>query len=209
MRWRGRRAPSLPRRTTRAIFALARAGSSTIPSPRISSRPLMLAGALACKARFATNRMVRSSATSLAPSSISRKARSDFPAPLGPSSSTPCGPIATQLAWTFISDIGASDIERRHRQFDDQARAAADLGRSRGAVLGIDAPAGALDDLPGDGKSQTRIASEIFARPLGVETVEDGFQVGGRNAGPFIFHCHAGNDVALGGGDDHLATFRT
>ena len=72
--------------------------------------------------------------------------------------------------------------QARHWQFDDQPRAAACY--CRGAVLGINPPAGALDDLAGDGKPQAGIAAEGVAGPLGIETLEDGFQIVGGMPGP-------------------------
>src|SRR4051812_28694628 len=115
--------------------------------------------------------------------------------------------MATQLAWMFA--CLASDIGGRHRQFDNQARPAADIGQGGGTVLGINPPASPLDNLPGDGKAETGIAPEILAWPLGVETVEDGFQIAGRNAGTFILHHYPHDEVAFAGGNDHLAVFRT
>src|SRR6185503_11293159 len=132
--------------------------------------------------------MVRSSATSRAPSSIRRRARSDLPAPDLPSSSTPWAPSATQLAWILTSAIGAQ------RQFHHQPRAGA-LGALRTAVLGIDASARAFDDLAGDGQTQSRIAAEMIAGALGrIETLEDGFQILRRNAGAFVFDRHPRDD---------------
>src|SRR5476651_1198971 len=168
----------------------------------------MLAGPLACKAPLAVNRMVRSSATSLAPWSISRSARSDLPAPLGPSSRTPRAPIAMQLAWIFTSAMVL-----RQRQLHDQPRPSCLLIGALlivgAAILRIDTPARAFDDLAGDGKPQPGIASETLARPLGIEALENRFQVSRRNAGAFILHRDAGDDVVAAGGDRYLAMFRT
>src|ERR1700749_1135665 len=148
--------------------------------------------------------MVRSSATRTAPSSISLSARSDLPDPLLPKSSTPLWPIATQLAW-MLALGSASGMQARHGQFDHQARACALLVSGR-AVLRIDAPARAFDDLAGDGQAQARITAEILDRPLCVKALENRFQIVGRNAGAVIFHRHPRHHVVPGGADDHLAT---
>src|SRR6185437_10872328 len=146
--------------------------------------------------------MVRSSATRRAPSSIRRRARSDLPAPLLPSSRTPQAPSATQLAWMLTSAMNAQ------RQFHDQPRAGS-LLPLRIAVLRIDAPARALDDLARDGKAQARIPAEILAGPLGIETLEDGLHILRRNAWAFVLHRHPRDHVILDRRDDDLAGLGT
>lgn len=69
------------------------------PTPRASIRPEIDAGAFAITAPFFMLRLVRSSATSCAPSAMSCKASDDFPLPDAPSIKTPRPLRATQVAW--------------------------------------------------------------------------------------------------------------
>ncbi|MEI9887849.1 MAG: hypothetical protein WDN08_15370 [Rhizomicrobium sp.] len=78
----------------------------------------MAAGALATRRPRTTSRSVRSSDTKTAPSAISRNARSDLPAPLGPTIRTPARagapnarparPIRMQVAWDVDAHQRAS-----------------------------------------------------------------------------------------------------
>src|ERR1700760_4641007 len=172
------------------MIALSAKGWAMMPNPRTSIRPAMDFGARAQSRPRSTVSSVRSSATSLAPPSIRRSARSDLPAPLSPKIKTPLPLIATQLAW-MLALCMASD--RDHGQFDHKARAGADLGGFAGdTVFRPDAATGILRDLPRDGETQAGILAEGFAGPFGVEALENGFQIVRRNAGPGIFHRDAG-----------------
>src|SRR5918995_2642818 len=71
-----------------------------MPRPRTSIRPAMAWGERAISRSPQRSMVRRSSATSRAPPSIRRSARSDLPQPEGPSSTTPAPETSTQLAWS-------------------------------------------------------------------------------------------------------------
>ena len=100
----GRRsiASSFARSTTSRNGARATCGTRTMPSPRTSRRPAIVAGALISRSESRRVRSVWSSATSLAPSSMRRSAKSDLPLPEGPRSRMPSPPTDTEVPWTRI-----------------------------------------------------------------------------------------------------------
>src|ERR1700749_2882569 len=98
--------------------------------------------------------------------------------------------MATQLAWmltVFMRSDFMRGLDMGGGQFDDKAGAAAGLAAfARWAILRPDAAAGILGDLAHDGEAEAGILAEGIAGPLGVKTLEDGFQIVGRNAGSGI-----------------------
>ena len=99
------RADARPRPTVRgrlssASGAPATASTRRMPMPRTSIRPAIAAGAVPRARSPARRSSAWSSATRRAPASISRRARSDFPAPDGPRSKTARPSIAMAVAWT-------------------------------------------------------------------------------------------------------------
>src|SRR4051812_45533483 len=96
-----------------------------------------------------------------------------------------------------------SAITARQRQFHNQT------GAASLTILRINASAGALDDLAGDGKAKTGIPAEVIAGPLGrVETLEDGLQILRRDARTFVLHGDARDDVVAAGRHGNLAALR-
>ena len=84
----------------------------------------------------------------------------------------------------------------RQRQFDGEARADA-RALNVGAVLGPDAAAMARNDLARDRKPQARILAEaVLDGALGIEAVEDAFEIVVRNARPVILDDGA-HDAAV------------
>src|SRR5665213_3193311 len=161
-----------------------------IPAPRASISPPSASGAHAIRRLSRANRSTRSSATSRAPRSISRSARSDFPALLDPSRRMPASfgalktaaasASSTQVAWMFSAFILACS---RYRQFNDQPRAV------RFPVFGENTSPYALRDLPRDGQAESRILAEaMIGGPLRIEAQKHGFQILLRYAGAFVFH---------------------
>jgi hypothetical protein len=99
----GNRWMSLVSSTSRHSGTLATLSMSTMPTPRISSLPAMVAGALAINPSPSRRTIVWSSLTRVKPRSSRRKARSDLPAPDGPMIRTARPSIATALACS-VSD---------------------------------------------------------------------------------------------------------
>ncbi len=101
--WRasGRRSISSPglRSTTRRSGKGPALGKALMPRPRTSKDPLIDAGASTTSSPSSTLSSLWSSLTSDHPRSIKRKARSDFPAPDAPRSSTAAPWRATVVAW--------------------------------------------------------------------------------------------------------------
>src|ERR1700722_1572000 len=93
------------RSTTRRKHALAWRGSCNNPTPRASIMPARASGARITTSSPSRARAVWSSATSAAPWSIRRSARSDLPAPEGPRSKTPARPNATAVPWTRLGGM--------------------------------------------------------------------------------------------------------
>src|ERR1700731_2430223 len=104
----GKRSPSADgtRSTNNASVASAAASRRIIPTPRTSIRPAIAAGAVTKTRSPARRSSTWSSATRRAPASISRRARSDFPAPDGPRSRTARPSIAIAVAWTRMGASG-------------------------------------------------------------------------------------------------------
>ena len=90
------------RSTTRRRGADATLGKETMPSPRTSICPAIVAGALIVISSPSRRSSVWSSATRRAPWSIKRSAKSDLPAPDGPRSRIPSLPSAIAVPWTRI-----------------------------------------------------------------------------------------------------------
>src|SRR5579883_1177240 len=90
------------RSTTRRNLASGTVGTRRMPRPRTSISPAMVAGAVMRNSPPLRCNSVWSSATSLAPSSMRRKARSDLPLPEGPRSRMPSPPRAIEVPWTRI-----------------------------------------------------------------------------------------------------------
>ena len=99
---RFRRQP--PDRRPASNAAAVAVDTVTMPSPRTSSRPAIVAGAVIRIATPSRLRMVWSSAIRRPPPSISRSAKSDLPLPEGPRSNTPAPPSATAVAYTNSLD---------------------------------------------------------------------------------------------------------
>ena len=55
-----------------------------------------------------------------------------------------------------------------------------------GPVLGIETPPMRDDDLAGDVEAEPGILAETFARPVGIEALEDALQILRRHAGPLV-----------------------
>ena len=58
--------------------------------------------------------------------------------------------------------------------------------RDARAVLGPDAAAMRLDDLPGDRQAEAGILAEALVRPVGVEALEDLLEARRADAGPVV-----------------------
>src|ERR1700736_5076980 len=103
------------RSTNNASVASATASSGIIPAPRTSIRPAIAAGAVTETRSPARRSSTWSSAARRAPASISRRARSDFPAPDGPRSRTARPSIATAVAWTRMGAAGTVIVTQQPR----------------------------------------------------------------------------------------------
>src|SRR5258708_32198308 len=150
-----------------------------MPTPRASIRPAIRAGALATTDFPRRTSAVWSSATSRAPCSSRRNARSDFPAPEGPRSKAarqlrPRGRNATQVACTSV--VTRTSLAGGGRHANGEARAQHAAVRSA-AIGGRDRAAVGLHDLPADRQAQPRMLAEMLGRALRVEALEDRFEV--------------------------------
>ena len=108
----GRRSAVAARSSASATGAGA-VGSGTMPTPRTSSRPARRGGALAMMRPPSGVTTTRSSATSRQPAATSRSARSDLPAPDGPSNSTAWPSRATAVAWIVSTAQAAGSSTRK------------------------------------------------------------------------------------------------
>src|SRR5437868_14787933 len=129
-----------------------------------------------------------------------RRTRSDLPEPGAPSINMPASPSATQLAWRVTrSAIGLDPSLRNGRNAHDETgaenRALAAGGRLAITVLGPDAALMRLDDLARDRQTEAGILAEGAFRTIGVEALEDAFEILGRNARPLILDAEL--DVIL------------
>src|SRR5260370_13597057 len=159
-----------------------------MPTPRASIRPAIRAGALATTDFPRRTSAVWSSATSRAPCSSRRNARSDFPAPEGPRSKAarqlrPCGRNATQVACTTV--VTRTSLAGGGRHANGEARAQHAAVRSA-AIGGRDRAAVGLHDLPADRQAQPRMLAEMLGRAPRVEALEDRFEVVLRESVPLL-----------------------
>src|SRR3982074_1023569 len=150
-----------------------------MPTPRASIRPAIRAGALATTDFPRRTSAVWSSATSRAPCSSRRNARSDFPAPEGPRSKAapqlrPRGRNATQVACTSV--VTRTSLAGGGRHANGEAGGQHAAVRSPASGGGERAAVG-LHDLPADRQAQPRMLAEMLGRALRVETLEDRFEV--------------------------------
>src|SRR5438876_10953455 len=92
------------------------------------------------------------------------------------------------------------------RQLDHEA-SAKDAALGVPAVLDADDPMVGLDDLLGDGEAEAAVGAEFLAHgPLGIEAVEDCFELTLWNAGTFVLDGDTDEiTVALGGNADRTA----
>src|ERR1700720_3186415 len=194
-------------------------GSAAIPTPRTSINPASARGDRAHSDSSSAEISHRSSATSNDPCAMRRSARSDFPAPLPPSSrmpasagapnAAPAGPSSTQLAWMLIDEVmdqHSSLCPSSERKLDNEAGARLVFA----AVLGPNTPTQALRDLTCDGESKTGVPSKaMLGRPLRVEAVEDRFQHLRWNPGAIILDSDTDICVVVLGNDGHRSTFGT
>src|SRR5229473_1131373 len=155
-----------------------------MPTPRASIRPAIRAGALATTDFPRRTSAVWSSATSRAPCSSRRNAKSDFPAPEGPRSKTarqlrPRGRNATHVACTSVVTRTSLAGGGRHANGEARAQhAAAPWFIGGGAAIGgRDRAAIGFHDLPADRQAQARMLAEMLGRALRIETLEDRFEV--------------------------------
>src|SRR5581483_3338558 len=165
-----------------------------MPTPRTSISPCRGLGAVAIKLRPRRARCVWSSAISRPPASISRRARSDLPAPEGPRSKMhrqrPLCRSAALVACTKVILPGspAHSFTRRGGNADREACAQhAAVGGT--PVGGADRAAIGLHDLPADREAEPRVLAEMLGGTLGVEALEDRFEVLLRNAAAFVVDC--------------------
>src|SRR5260370_23935950 len=155
-----------------------------MPTPRASIRPAIRAGALATTDFPRRTSAVWSSATSRAPCSSRRNARSDFPAPEGPRNRTarqlrPRGRNATQVACTSV--VTRTSLAGGGRHANGEARAQQTTAPwfigGGAAIGGRDRAAVGLHDLPADRPAQPRMLAQMLGRALRVEALEDRFEV--------------------------------
>ena len=162
--------PLRARPDRRSARAAPTASESTrrMPMPRASISPAIVSGARTRIASPSRRNSLRSSATSRAPASISRRARSDLPLPDGPRSSTRA--IADRHRRRVDEQrFGHQASGRRIRKRAPQTSPDAIV-----PVLGPDAAAMRLDDLLRDRQAEPRMGAECLTRrALGIEAVED------------------------------------
>ena len=114
-------------------------------------------------------------------------------------SSTPCAAASpTQLAWILTRLHVMSP--HRERQFDDEARAAAGCLAVVRFSAQMRPPAFCVIWRAMD-RPRPEFLPKMIAGPLGIEALEDGFQIVRRNAGAFVLHRHPGEGVLLARGD--------
>ena len=115
------------------------------------------------------------------PASIRRSARSDLPAPEGPRSSTArqARPDVLPLAQRHAGRRGRSIAHLRPSAAGTRTvkRAPSTRPSGRAAVGGRDRAAVGLHDLPADRQAEPRMLAEMLGRPLGVEALEDRFEI--------------------------------
>ena len=176
-----------------------------MPSPRISIRPAMLAGARGMQARRSRRtgwcgrrppawRLRRSAA---APDRICRAAVAQQQHAVRRRS-------ATQLAW-MLTSVLVSGIGLRQRQFDDQPRAAP-CWPSAARFSAVDASARAFDDLAGDGQAQAGIPAETVRPAARCRSARRWIpDCPGGMPGPSSSTVTRATMSRRAGGDDHLA----
>src|SRR5687768_14111675 len=126
-----------------------------------------------------------------------RNARSDFPAPGGPSSKTPLPQksrhVACNSAVTAESRLVMGlPIFGKGRYADDEGcalhRPFTTQPRHRGAIaiFGPDTAAVSFDDLLGDAQAEPRVFAEIAFRPVGIEAIENLVEIFGADSRSLI-----------------------